>query len=118
MSEFDKMVYCSLDIAGFLYAGASIFGVPYLATPVVGLLLACVNYPVRKALKKQYGITSDPGCCPDCGLVTMCELCVLCQQARDDAIDRPRPSGGFVWVVNTLHRRTDRDRRRFLPAGC
>jgi len=56
--------------------------VPCFATPVVGLLLAAANYPVRKALKAKYGITQDPGCCPDCGLVTFCELCILCQEAR------------------------------------
>jgi len=83
-------------IGGSMYTAAGLFGVPCFATPVVGVLLACANYPVRRALKAKYGIAQHPDVCPDCAVVTFCELCALCQEIREIELRQPVMMMGMV----------------------
>jgi hypothetical protein len=57
---------------------------PYAVAPIVGPLTACVHYPVRQALKKQYGITDDdPVMCQIC-----CETCMMVQEIKEIELRR------------------------------
>lgn len=78
------------SVGGIFYTAATVLTcMPYLATPLVGCILACINMPVRRALKAKYGIATQPECCPDCGIVTFCELCSLCQMNREMLLREP-----------------------------